>query len=940
MPRTPPSLLQIGPWAGHVAASTLNRLIRRDPNALPGRAAARLKHFAASWPEALAGREPRLELGMIRPAWPHFPVHGRGIYEASVAVLLLDTALVQTMLPPPLELGSGLESKHPVVFFFGRQDDVRPSVWPLPGWNYDEAVIAVPDVYACEMGYAYEGPFAYLPRLWLDRLPPVLAGLFLYGYAKQLAQIRARSGQYTITGFDDSQLLAEARFTPQGAGRPPHTCPGWSSIERLLNQPLLAEPMPGVEIGSVLSFRLHKVRTVAPITADLTLAPEAAPNFRGGTYSASGLDSLPAAFQMTSHWHLTPPLPREWIEVRSTRSQRPRSDQPAQRANLRWNLPPKRKIAILGGGTGSLCAAWALTQSPDWQDLYDITVYQMGWRLGGKGASGRNAKFGQRIEEHGLHVWAGFYENAFRIMRNCYAQLGRPPGSPLATIDDAFKPHSLVTLEDNTGGTWKSWNIDTWRNAATPGEGDPFVPAHPHQYLPELLAGMIALLPHASPRLQSALATHPARRRLTTRAAVAAAQPALRAPRHPTLRARATEANELFRDTGGTVLHDAHALAQHAARLGPLSPMQILQVWRLIRALRADQVLHPDLEISDDDFRRIAQLLDLGLATITGMITDGLIFRGFAAADGEEWRDWLRRHGAHVSTLSSPAVRATYDYVFGFAGGNTNRPALAAGTTTHGLMRLMLTYKGALFWTMQAGMGDTVFTPLYRVLRQRGVAFEFFHKVESLSLSEDGSRIERIHITRQAALADPAKPYEPLVPVRDLDCWPSEPRFEQLEQGEKLRASGADLEHDPSPISAGPVTLEQGRDLDQIILGISLGALGPICSELVRASPRWRSLLDEVKTVATAGVQLWFQPDLVGLGWKGGRTIATAYAEPLDTWADLNWLLAREDWAGPDRPASVVYLCGPLTGAGPALPVITREWLLANAHHLWPNFSP
>jgi uncharacterized protein with NAD-binding domain and iron-sulfur cluster len=67
----------------------------------------------------------------------------------------------------------------------------------------------------------------------------------------------------------------------------------------------------------------------------------------------------------------------------------------------------KEKITILGGGLASLTAAYYLTNSPDWQNKYEITLYQMGWRLGGKGASGRNPEYGQRIEEHGLHVWFG-----------------------------------------------------------------------------------------------------------------------------------------------------------------------------------------------------------------------------------------------------------------------------------------------------------------------------------------------------------------------------------------------------------------------------------------------------------------------------------------------------------------------------------------------------
>ena len=80
----------------------------------------------------------------------------------------------------------------------------------------------------------------------------------------------------------------------------------------------------------------------------------------------------------------------------------------------------KQKIAVLGGGMGSLSAVFALTSTPGWQERYEITVYQQGWRLGGKGASGRNRKQGNRIEEHGFHIWMGFYHNAFRTMREAY----------------------------------------------------------------------------------------------------------------------------------------------------------------------------------------------------------------------------------------------------------------------------------------------------------------------------------------------------------------------------------------------------------------------------------------------------------------------------------------------------------------------------------------
>ena len=92
-----------------------------------------------------------------------------------------------------------------------------------------------------------------------------------------------------------------------------------------------------------------------------------------------------------------------------------------------------------------LTAAWRLSE-PGWRDeLESITVYQRGWRLGGKGASSRGPN--GRIEEHGLHLWLGYYENAFRLLRECYAELDRPatdPEAPIQTWRDAIFPAPTV----------------------------------------------------------------------------------------------------------------------------------------------------------------------------------------------------------------------------------------------------------------------------------------------------------------------------------------------------------------------------------------------------------------------------------------------------------------------------------------------------------------
>ena len=70
-------------------------------------------------------------------------------------------------------------------------------------------------------------------------------------------------------------------------------------------------------------------------------------------------------------------------------------------------------------------------------------------RQGRQRAAG-NRPARQRIEEHGLHVWFGFYENAFDVIRRVYEELDRPADAPLRTWRDAFHPTDEVVLCDDT----------------------------------------------------------------------------------------------------------------------------------------------------------------------------------------------------------------------------------------------------------------------------------------------------------------------------------------------------------------------------------------------------------------------------------------------------------------------------------------------------------
>ncbi len=124
----------------------------------------------------------------------------------------------------------------------------------------------------------------------------------------------------------------------------------------------------------------------------------------------------------------------------------------------------RKRIVILGGGVGALTTAYYLTSKPGWQQECDITVYQLGWRLGGKGASSRrDSETGLRIEEHGLHVWFGFYENAFTLMRACYRDLGRP-------WEEAFKHQDDIHLMEDVESRWSLWRLPFPKLPGEPGQ--------------------------------------------------------------------------------------------------------------------------------------------------------------------------------------------------------------------------------------------------------------------------------------------------------------------------------------------------------------------------------------------------------------------------------------------------------------------------------------
>ncbi|MFO0756791.1 MAG: NAD(P)-binding protein [Byssovorax sp.] len=564
------------------------------------------------------------------------------------------------------------------------------------------------------------------------------------------------------------------------------------------------------------------------------------------------------------------------------------------------------KVAIIGGGCAAMAAAFELTR-PEHRRRYAVTVYQMGFRLGGKGASGRGPN--DRIEEHGLHLWMGFYENAFRLMRECYAELDRDPEEHhIARWDDAFTPCPLVALAERTPhGDWEPWIANFPPMRGLP--GDPIEEQSPFSignYLAQA-AGLIGEL------IRSA---HPRHGRGKRRRRPAVGDVA-------GLFASADELLQMGRLAGAAALFEATdllrsislALFPEAYRTG--SEVLLRLVDAIAGAARGELSALVD---HDPALERIWQVIDVILAIFRGVLLSGLLLdpRGFDVLDDLEWTDWLRQHGASDRSLDAGFMRGIYDLMFAFAGGDTSERSFSAAVALRGALRMFFTYRGALFWKMSAGMGDIVFAPLYQVLKRRGVRFRFFHRLTNLKLSPavPGERpfIEAMDFDVQAKIQGGGE-YQPLVPVRDLPCWPAEPDYAQLVEGERLKAEGWAFESPWEARRAGTKTLHVGEGFDLVVLGLSLGSVPACCGELIERLPRWKSMVEQVKTTGTQAFQIWMREDMRELGWNEPPVNLSGFVEPFDTWADMSHLAPEESWKGEVR--SIAYFCSPLPGGPP-----------------------
>jgi uncharacterized protein with NAD-binding domain and iron-sulfur cluster len=630
------------------------------------------------------------------------------------------------------------------------------------------------------------------------------------------------------------------------------------------------------------------------------------------------------------------------------------------------NGSPK-KVVIIGGGPAGVAAAFWLT-APEQNDRYQVTLYTQGWRLGGKCASGRNQSEADRIEEHGLHMLMGCYQNAFATLRACYDAWSPPPLSPITTWTQAFLPQRQVSLmeEDGPGGSWAPWNFpDLPKMPGEPGDGygvgrGALVAAAAHlneMHTPvsrladwlEQSVGAQNLVPGGADAIE-------ALRAFTAGPLVGMARPAgemagsATDTAYPTAEVTTTDKINAL-ETANKQLRDALEDKTKQGESIRLDRVQASSVQ--VGSVRAGSVQVESVQLDLlGDASRLLILANLGCAIGLGYLRD-IMGRGEAALDKlneQDFRAWLSTCGASTETLASAPIRAIYDLAFAFPGGvasDINNGSIAAGVTYRFVMELAFGYCNAPLWKMAAGMGDIVFAPLYQVLeaRQPGCV-KFFSRLSDMSAGADG-RIQSIDISVQA-LTNGGAPYQPLISVNNLLCWPNQPNWDQLQNGDVLKKDGVDFESSFCAVSAGSETLKVDQDFDLVILAIPPAAILKTPASFTNGNTDWQTALQGSCSVATQSLQLWLTPTVEQLGWNLGTTVLTAFAEDYDSWGDMSHVLRMESWNGANTPHALGYFVGclPVPQTPPPTPgsmdqdvtELASQWMSQSLSTLWPNY--
>jgi uncharacterized protein with NAD-binding domain and iron-sulfur cluster len=596
-----------------------------------------------------------------------------------------------------------------------------------------------------------------------------------------------------------------------------------------------------------------------------------------------------------------------------------------------------RRIAILGAGPAGLAAAWALSEEAV-RDRHEVHIYQMGWRAGGKSATGLNFGAGERIEQNGSHYLFGCYHHSFALVRRAYEELG--PRAGFGRFRDEFAPRNIVVAAQAPGygpsgvrtPGWQDWFQFLPTNLSAPGVGGKL--AQPFDYLLILVQVTLRLLlaavdfgdsPSRTSRwLQALFPLSPFRQdgwwcRVWGRTLRVLLWPAAALVNHPLAwlaragwRLAVLLYNVILSEYTRYWLGLAAAFWAQvaAARLRDLGR----RFWAALGRWADANIPSPSWA---SQIQSATILFELATTAMVGFAADEL-WRPAAMEriDGEDLRAWFTRHGAVPEGVGSSFLKCWYDAVIAYENGDPERPRISAAVSLYALFRALFTYKGNFAFQMRHEVGDGFIAPIVEALQRRGVQFHFFHRVRDVVPGVD----ERGQPVIARVIVEPQLPpgvhqTKILVPnCAGRPVWPNRP---QLSDGAAIPDPCA-LESFYGPDSGRRCSLERGDDFDDVVFALPLFVARHDAPSLLRRNAAWGRMDERIASTESVSLRIWFEWNLQRLGWNHPEPILSGFRSPLSTWEDNCQNLGNEGFPAGKEPKAIATVFGPLPAPGRA----------------------
>jgi len=277
---------------------------------------------------------------------------------------------------------------------------------------------------------------------------------------------------------------------------------------------------------------------------------------------------------------------------------------------------------------------------------------------------------------------------------------------------------------------------------------------------------------------------------------------------------------------------------------------------------------------------------------------------------------------------------------------------------------MFFTYRGSLFWRMRSGMGETVFSPMYRVLKARGVEFHFLQQLDEVRF-EHLDKKGQASITQLRFMLHGTQELRDALDADPLDhhgCWlHTINQHRQYRPANNKAPTAKPQQHVLRRLRIG----DHGPGFHAVVMAMGIVDFTHAMGEVFFKAPtmqHWQKMREYVKTNATQAAQAWLSKDLSQLGWRRGSVLISAFEEPFETWADMThtlpserrWRKAQRRAGKQDAARSVVYFCGLLSeetiakhkGSNPAATTAKlqdhvranlREMLASRMKPFWPD---